>query len=159
MPEGGIGGTDSFFFLNNGDGTFTEATAAVGINNPWDARAVALADYDENGFLDIFVSNERGPLVIYKNSGNQNHWLKVKAVGTVSNRDAIGALVKIIAGGVEQIREVSGGSSYKAQQSLEVEFGLGPQTMVDSVEVIFPSGRVVTREQVAANQVITIEER
>ncbi len=158
LPPGGIGGTNSFFFLSNGDGTFREATSAVGINNPWDARGVALADYDGDGFLDIFVTNERGPLVIYKNSGNRNHWLKVKAVGTISNRDAVGAKVKIVAGGKQQIREVSGGSSFKSQQSLEVEFGLGSQTTVDSVQVIFPSGRVVTRQLVSADQLIKIEE-
>jgi len=155
----GLGDASTFFFLNNGNGTFTDATTAVGIHDPHDARGLAVADYNDDGFLDIFIGHERSRPIIYQNSGgNGNHWLKVKLVGTSSNRDGIGSKVRVVAGGRAQIREINGGSSYLSQNSFEAEFGLGPHTMVDSVEVVFPSGKVVTRKNVAVDQLITITE-
>jgi enediyne biosynthesis protein E4 len=158
LPEGGLGGTRSFLFLNNGDGTFRNVTREAGIDNPFDARGVTLADFDGDGFLDIFITNERGPLRVYRNQGNDNHWLKVKLVGTRSNRDAIGARVRLVAGGREQVREVSGGSSYKSQKPFEVHFGLGQQRRVDLVEARFPhGGRVILRDLEADRTVKIIE--
>lgn len=158
LPDGGVGGEDSFLFLNNGDGTFRNVTRAAGILNPFDARGATLADIDGDGFLDIFVVNERGPLQVYRNQGNGNHWLKVRLVGTRSNRDAIGARVRIVAGGMEQVREVSGGSSYKSQPSFELEFGLGRHRRVDLVEAVFPSGRRAIQRDVEADSVVRIVE-
>ena len=103
-------------------------------------------------------ANERGPLRIYRNQGNANHWLKVRLVGTRSNRDAIGARVRLVAGDSRQIREVSGGSSYKSQPSFELEFGLGQSQKVDSLEVVFPSGTTVVRQDLDADQVLKIVE-
>lgn len=158
MPEGGVGGTDSFLFLNNGDGTFRNVTREAGIKNPFDARGATLADFDGDGFLDIFVTNERGPLAVYRNQGNDNHWLKVQLVGTRSNRDAIGARVRVVAGGREQIREVNGGSSYKSQGSFEVEFGLGRHRRVELVEAQFPDGGRVVRRDLGVDRTVKIVE-
>ncbi len=156
----GLGDANTFFFLNNGDGTFTEATAAVGIHDPSDARGLAIGDYNNDGFLDIFIGHERSRPIIYKNNaGNGNHWLKVKVVGTRSNRSGIGAKVRVVSNGRAQIRDVNGGSSYLSQNSFETHFGLGQDKVVDSVEVVFPSGKVVVRKTVAVNQLLTITER
>jgi len=158
LPEGGLGGTRSFLFLNNGDGTFRDVTREAGIDNPFDARGATLADFDGDGFLDVFITNERGPLRVYRNQGNDNHWLKVKLVGSRSNRDAIGARVRVVVGGKEQVREVNGGSSYKSQKPFEVHFGLGRQRQVEMVEVRFPDGVQVIRRGLDADQTVKIVE-
>lgn len=158
LPEGGVGGEDSFLFLSNRDGTFRNVTREAGISNPFDARGATLADFDGDGFLDVFVANERGPLKVYRNQRNGNHWLKVRLQGTRGNRDAIGARVRVVADGSAQIREVSGGSSYKSQQSFELQFGLGRRRHVDLVEVLFPGGGRATRWDLDADQVVKIAE-
>jgi hypothetical protein len=122
-------------------------------------------DYDNDGFLDLFVAN--GGIVgsennaLYHNNGNSNNWLKVKCVGTVSNRSAIGAKVRAKAtiGGKSlwQLREISGGVGI-CQNPLEVHFGLGNATNVDTLRIEWPSGSVQEFHGLAAKQFLTINE-
>lgn len=140
----------NFLFRNNGPGprgvfTFTDQSAVTGqglaLVKP--SRGVALGDYDNDGDIDILVVNCNDEATLLRNDGgNQGHWLRVKTEGTISNRDGIGARVKVIAGKLAQIREVRSGSSLYSLNDLRVSFGLGERTTVDRVEVRWPSGMV-----------------
>jgi hypothetical protein len=124
-------------------------------------------DYDNDGFLDLFVSQgyfepEPHTNLLYHNNGNANAWLNVKLVGTRSNRSAIGAKVRVKAfyrgASRWQLREISGGDSGANQQSLNAEFGLADATIVDTLRVEWPSGAVTELHDVAPRQHLTITE-
>ena len=154
----------SVLYHNNGDGTFTDETISAGVNSGATSFGTAWGDYDNDGDLDLYVvrSDESGgnPFdVLYRNdTKNDNHWLIFKLEGVKSNWSGIGARVKVIAGTLSQIREVSGGSGRASQDSLPVEFGLGEYTQADIVQIRWPSGVVQTLTDVEANQVITVVE-
>ena len=147
-------------YRNNHDGTFTDVASVVGVDYQEDGRAGAWADMNDNGFLDLFVANF-GKNRLFLNTGNENHWLIIRVVGTVSNRDGIGTRIEasaIIEGNpLKQIREVRAGGSRHAQDSLAVEFGLGNATTVDLV-ILFPSGIRRYLFNVQANQILTVLE-
>lgn len=140
--EPGAEAARNLLYQNNGDGTFSDVSDEAGVADAGPGFALALADYDDDGLVDMFVGNNGAPSVFYHNVSTGGRWLKVRTVGTLSNRDGIGARVTITAGGVTQIRDVSGGQSYLCQPSLEVEFGLGGVVVVDEVAVSWPSGIV-----------------
>ncbi len=147
-------------FHNNKDGTFTDvSTDSPGLATASVGRGSATADYDNDGDLDLFVSNnnQRG-LLLRNDGGNRQHWLSVHTVGTHSNRDGIGARIRVIAGGSEQVKEVRSGSSYLSQNALRVHFGLGTHTRVNRVEIRWPSGVKQVLEGVAADQFLTVRE-
>ena len=147
-------------YRNNGDGTFIDVTDEAGIGGEGPGIGVAFGDYNNDGFLDIYVSNGsmlKAANVLYRNNGNMNDWLHIKIVGTKSNKDGIGARVKVVAGALSMIRQVGGDSAY-SQNSLPVEFGLGRNTEADLVEIRWPSGIVDTFTNVRANQVIEVTE-
>jgi hypothetical protein len=141
----------NLLYHNNGDGTFVEVASIVGVNQGGGGGAV-FGDVDGDGDSDLFLSQR-----LFRNNGNANHWLQLKLVGTASNRSAIGARVKLTAGTLTQYREVSGGNGY-SQNVFAVEFGLGPYTQADTIEICWPSGVVQTLRGVAADQVITVVE-
>jgi hypothetical protein len=124
-------------------------------------------DYDNDGFIDLFVSmsqlanNSPGRNLLYHNNGNTNAWLEVKLVGTVANRSAIGAKVRLHAttGGKTfwQLREINGGMGYDSKP-LVAHFGLGDATNADTLRVEWPSGTVQAFQNVAARQTLTITE-
>ncbi len=150
---------------NNGDGTFTDVSAVSGTDDPGYGRGAVRLDFNNDGCLDLYVANlGKGPgepqrARLFENRCDWgNDWLVIRTVGTVSNRDGIGARVTVEAGGKTQVREVSAGGSNKSQSMLPVHFGLGKADMADSIEVRWPSGTVQTLEGVAANQMITIVE-
>ncbi len=143
---------------NNGDGTFVDVTDLTGTGDTGPGYGLALADYNNDGFVDMFVSNNLAASVLYRANPTSANWLKVKTVGTQSNRDGIGARVTVTAGGVKQFRDVSGGESYLCHPSLEVEFGLGGNAVADRVEVRWPSGVVDRYENVAAKQTLVSTE-
>jgi hypothetical protein len=152
-------------FLNNGDGTFTDISVASGVDGAYyvdRGRTSAYADYDGDGFVDIFVGIFGEPPRFFHNDsramGNTNHWLEVQAVGTVSNRNGVGAKVRVTAGDLTQIRQVRCGDSHGAGSDLAVHFGLGQATQAEVVEVTWPSGQVQTLTNVLADQRITITE-
>jgi len=147
----------NILFHNNGNGTFTDIAQMAGVDCTKPGGAITLGDYDNDGDLDIYLGVFGGNRanVLYRNKGNDNHWLVVKTKGVVSNRDGIGARVRIVAGEISMIREVSGGSGYLSQNSLPVEFGLGSYPQADTITVSWPSGIVDTFYAAMANKFYT----
>jgi hypothetical protein len=145
-------------FDNDGLGGFTDITSALLADNN-SGQGVASADYDGDGDLDIYLVNAFNFDRLFRNDlSTGNHWLHIDLVGTQSNRSAIGARVRVVAGGVSQIREVSAGSGYLSQGSLTLEFGLGSATLADTVEICWPSGLKQDSVSVAADQRLTFTE-
>ena len=155
-------------FRNNGDGTFTRvlgieagpiATANVGF-----ASGAAVADYDNDGDLDVFVPTNGGAHLLHRNEiGNANNWLLVSAVGVMSNRSAIGAKVRVKATvfgqSLWQVRYISGSpSGDRAQSSLRAHFGLGDAPRIDSLTIEWPSGIVDVFADLDVNQIMTATE-
>ncbi|MBN1559814.1 VCBS repeat-containing protein, partial [candidate division KSB1 bacterium] len=151
-------GINNFLYANNGDGTFTKITEAIIVYDEECSNGCSWADYDNDGDLDLFVSNS-GNNFLYKNNGNSNNWINIQCVGTTSNTSAIGARVKVKANingnPVWQLQEISGQTGFGSQNSLNVEFGLGDATMIDSIRIEWPSGLAQDWLNIAANQFLT----
>ena len=122
-------------------------------------RGSATADYDLDGDVDLCAVSNGGPAVLLRNdSRNASNWLQVKAVGTQSNRSAIGARLVLRAGTGIQSAEVRSGSGYLSQSELPVHFGLGATTQVDRLTIYWPSGKRQVLENIPANQRLTVIE-
>jgi len=148
-------------FHNLGKGKFEEVTASAGASfrTPRVARGAAYADIDNDGDLDLLITTNGGPALLFRNDGgNRNHALRVKLRGTASNRDGIGAVVRIKYDGETQWQMLRSGSSYLSQSELVLTFGLGSENKVASVRIEWPSGKVEELTNVAADQTITVEE-
>jgi ASPIC/UnbV protein/VCBS repeat protein len=156
------GGTNDFLYHNNGDGTFTKVVGDIAVSDGTSSWSAAWGDYDNDGFLDLFVANRVGANFLYHNNTNENHWLKFRLIGTRSNRAAIGAKVRVRAtiNGQTfwQMREVPGGDGTMGQNSLHVHIGLGDATKAEIVRVEWPSGTVQELPNVASKQFVTITE-
>lgn len=164
------GGQNSFFYTSNGDGTFNKVTTGIIVNDGGTSYASSCGDYNNDGFPDIFVSNGFGENnSLYKNDGNANNWINIKCIGTsFTNYSAIGARVKVkatISGNPAgqmhawQMQEISSAAGNRSQNSLNVEFGLGDATVIDSLVVLWPASdtaNVLT--EVVPNQFLTIYE-
>lgn len=150
-----------FLYHNNGDGTFARVTTGEISEAGTSSTGVAWGDYNNDGFLDLFVANFAGQNQLYRNRGNENHWLVLKCIGTQSNRSAIGAKVRIktTIGGVErwQLREISTGFGW-CSVGPNAHFGLGSAAVADTVRIEWPSGIVQRFSGVPANQTVTITE-
>ena len=147
-------------FRNLGKGKFQEVTAEMGaaFAAPKVARGAAYGDVDNDGFLDVLMTTNAGPAHLFHNEGGTNHSLRVKLVGTKSNRDGIGSVVRVIAGSDKQWKMLRSGSSYLSQSELVLTFGLGQQAKADSVEIQWPSGQVDKLANINAGQTITVQE-
>ncbi len=147
-------------FRNLGNGKFDEVTSKVGAGfaAPKVARGAAYADINNDGALDILLMTNGGPAHLYRNEGGTNQSLRVKLVGTKSNRDGIGAVVHVSSGGDKQWLVVKSGSSYLSQSELVLTFGLGSKTKADAVEVQWPSGQVDKLSNIASGQTVTLQE-
>jgi enediyne biosynthesis protein E4 len=131
-------------FLNQGNGTFRDAAADAGreFAQPRVGRGLACGDFDRDGDVDILVTTNNGPAVLFRNDqGSGNRFVRFHLRGTTSNRDAIGATVRIFHGGTSQSRLVKSGSSYLSQSELPVTFGVGTRDRIDRVVVSWPNGR------------------
>jgi len=147
-------------FRNLGKGKFQEVTAQMGrsFSAPRVARGAAYADIDNDGDLDLIITTNGGPAALFRNEGTANHSLRVRLVGTRSNRDGIGAVVRVTSGGQTQWQMLRSGSSYLSQSELVLTFGLGQRTQADALEAHWPSGQVDRLTKVAVGQFITIKE-
>jgi hypothetical protein len=147
-------------FRNIGRGKFTEVTAQMGkaFAAPKVARSAAYGDIDNDGFPDILLTTNAGPAYLFHNEAGTNHSVRVKLVGTKSNRDGIGAVVRVTSGGEKQWKMLRSGSSYLAQSELILTFGLGSQTKAETIEIQWPSGQLDKLSNVNAGSTITVQE-
>ena len=146
---------------NQGTGTFENVTAALGaaFNRPIMGRGAAHADFDGDGDLDIAVATLGGPAYLFRNDGgNQHNWLRVRTIGSRSNRSGLGTLVRVTTASGAQSQMVRSGSSYASQSELALTFGLGRDTSVSAIAVQWPSGKTQTFTKLAPNQVVVIDE-
>jgi len=170
----GASNLPNILYHNNGNGTFTAIPDAGGAAGPvglaiadkaGTADSVVTADYDEDGFLDLFVTNGfnlqpryiGGPNTLFHNNGNKNHWIELDLIGVNSDRDATGARVYATALGITQFRAQDGRYHRWSQDSKRIHFGLASATTV-SLTVKWPSGLVQTFPSVAANKIYTLTE-
>lgn len=159
------GGTQAENVLFRNDaGTFTNVAESVGVNDNAPGYGLTVGDYNDDGFIDIFVNNQSDfngfdvRSVFYEAVPTANHWIKIKTVGTTSNRDGIGAVVRLSAAGISQIHDVRSGSSYLSQLSPDVEFGLAGASVVTSIEITWPSGIVDQYNNVGVDRTIKVYE-
>jgi hypothetical protein len=146
-------------WLNDGAGKFNDVAQAVGVTDTYDGRSVVFADLWNRGVIDVVVTNQRGPLLIYKNTvGPENQWIDFELEGTASNRSALGAEVKLSWNGRQQVQTVSGGSGFCAENQRRLHFGLGKNPQLDKVVIRWPSGKVQTLDKPLAGQVNKIKE-
>ena len=146
---------------NKGDGRYTDVSESAGtyFAVPLVGRAAATADYDNDGDSDIVIMNSNQRAVLLRNDGgNLKNWLGIKLVGTRSNRDGIGAKVRLVAGGLTQIREVKSGSSYASGSDTRLLFGLDAHQRVEKITVVWQNGTIQELEGVSVNQNLTIVE-
>jgi enediyne biosynthesis protein E4 len=147
-------------FRNLGAGRFKEVTDQMGtaFASPKVARGAAYADIDNDGFPDLLVTTNGGRDYLFHNQDGSNHSLRIKLVGTKSNRDGIGAVVRVSSGADHQSKMLKSGSSYLSQSELVLTFGLGASAKADLVEVQWPSGHTDKLSNVAGGQTVTVQE-
>jgi hypothetical protein len=122
-------------------------------------RGAAFADYDNDGYMDVFIVNQEGhPQLLHNDGGNKKNWIEVAVKCTKSNRSGLGTKVEVEAGGTRQKREIGGQTSYLSQDFRRAHFGLDQEKEVKRLTVTFPSGMVHTLEHVKANQIVTVVE-
>lgn len=172
----GASNLQNVLYENQGNGTFKAVPNAGGAGGPvgtaiggsgaGTADSAVTADYDVDGFLDLFVTNGLnlvpkyygGPYDLFHNQGNANHWIEIDLVGTLTERDAVGAQVKATANGVTQLRVKNGGYHRWSQDYTRTHFGLAGATTVD-IRVEWPSGSVETFEDVGVDKLYRITEK
>lgn len=150
--------TANVLYINNGDWTFTNVSDSTGVADGGPGRGVALADFDNDGGLDLYVANFDSSNVLYKNIDFPGGWLHVKTVGMRSNKDGVGARVRVFSEQGTVSGEVCTGTGFGSMNSLMMEAGLGEAGVIDSLHIEWPSGIRQRTEELETDQVITIEE-
>ena len=148
-------------FRNLGNGTFTNVSGQLGpdFQTATVSRGAAVGDFDNDGDLDILLNNCGGPPQLLRNDGgNANHWLEILLIGTRSNRDAVGARVKVVAGELTLTEQRKGGMSYQSAQDPRLHFGLGSRSKIDGIEIRWPSGGLTQLSGIASDQILAIKE-
>jgi enediyne biosynthesis protein E4 len=161
LPSGGGYRQPKLLQLNQRDGTFCDASEQAGppLQEKRVSRGLAVADLFNDGNMDVVVGDLDGSPMILKNHGVPGqHWVSFELAGTKSNRLALNARIKIVAGGMTQTQEIHSGGSYLSQNDLRVHFGLGPAEKINSVEIRWPSGKVENLGDLAADHYYSILE-
>jgi hypothetical protein len=156
-----IGMRDQLFWNRASDAGFYDVSLVSGeyFTREYVGRGGAVADYDNDGDLDIFIVNNGGPAILLRNDGGTgNNWIQLQLEGIVSNRLALGARLRLVTDSIVQIGEVGTQGSYLSQHSTRQHFGLGSRSAVDTLEIIWPSGAHQIITNVAANQVLHVVE-
>ena len=141
--------------------SFEDVSSEAGsvFREAWVGRGLAIGDIDNDGRVDAVVTTNDGPLYVLHNATpTSNHWLILKLVGHRSNRDAIGAEVRVVAGKITQVATVTTASSYLSSSDKRVHFGLGTETLAAAIEIRWPSGIRQTLENVRADQILQVDE-
>ena len=152
----------SLVFRNQGDGRFSNGTPTAGeaLSVLRAGRGAAFGDYDNDGELDVLIASvNEAPALLRNQTASGNHWLGVRLVGRVSNRDGLGARITAVVGARTLVHEVHGGGSYLSQSDLRAHFGLGPETSVKSLTVRWPSGTLQRIDDVPADGFIVLDEK
>jgi hypothetical protein len=172
IPDKGnvaVGNGPNHLFHNKGDGTFEDVAGLVGVRGTTEggANVSAWADYDRDGFLDLYTQNggfggiwpfTEGPNQFFHNGGNDNHWLQLELVGTISNRGGLGATVSLTAGGRTVLQMRTDGVGAHSQNAGPLHFGLGDSTVIESIVIDWPSGIHQVLTDVAVDQFLTVVE-
>ena len=146
-------------WINDGAGKFVDVAQSVGVTDTYDGRSIALADFWHRGVLDMVVANQRGPLLLYKNTvASESQWIEFDLEGTKSNRSAIGAQVTLYWDGQQQVQVVSGGSGFCSQNQRQLHFGLGKNPKIEKAVIHWPSGKIQTIDNPRANQLHKVKE-
>jgi hypothetical protein len=158
--------TTSYFarnvlLMNTGDGKFVDISdqCGDGLAVKLSSRGAAFDDLDNDGYIDVVILNSRRePTILHNDSPRGNHWLQIRLQGTKTNRDGIGAHVKVVAGNLTQVDEVHSGRGYQSHYGMRLHFGLGKHERVDRIEVRWIGGGVDVLENVAVDRLLTITE-
>src|SRR5271154_3656475 len=153
-------------YRNRGHGNFMDATRTEGADfrKPRVGRGLAVGDYDNDGWQDFLVNNNGEDAQLFRNEGGSspaaqgNHWIAVRLIGVKSNRDGIGASLKLTAGDFKSYDQAKGGMSYCSAQDPRIYFGLGKQEKVDSIVIHWPSGYVQELKDIPADVIVTVTE-
>jgi hypothetical protein len=146
---------------NTGHGKFVNVSdrCGDGLLPKRSARGAAFDDLDNDGKIDVVILNSRrGPTILRNVSPGQNHWIQIRLRGTRSNRDGIGARIKVVAGDLTQVDEVHSGRGYQSHYGMYPHFGLGSRTRIDRIEVRWIGGGTDVLEGVGVDRVLTIIE-
>jgi len=165
---GPVANLPNTFYENDGNGNFSVVANGAGAagTDLGKGDGVSTVDYDMDGFLDLINTNgmskapwdDDGPYEVFRNMGNANHWLEINLIGIDSNRDAVGAQLIATAGGVQQYREQNSGMHHRGQNHQRIHFGLGSNTIVSELRILWPNGLIQIMNDIDSDQIIDVEE-
>lgn len=154
-------GMEDQLFENKGDGNFQDISVESGsyFKKEFVGRGACFSDYDNDGDMDIYIANlnDRG-VFLRNNKGNSNNWIILKLIGNASNKDGIGARIKITSGGKTQTAQKISTTGYLSQNDPRMHFGLSKNDKVEKIEIKWPSGKIQILDNIAVNQILTITE-
>jgi hypothetical protein len=145
----------------NTGGKFKDVSALAGgaLQNTRVGRGLAVADFDNDGFLDVAISSLGRRGVLLRNRGvSKNNWIEIRAEGTTSNKSGLGATVRLQTPGALQVREINNAASYQSANDIRLHVGLGAAKTIPQIEILWPSGIRQTLKDVAVNQILTVKE-
>lgn len=150
-------------FANVGGGQFVDIARPVGTDAIQDSRGVAIGDFNGDGRLDLAINNQtKAPTIYINNLVDSGNWMGIRLAGIKSNRDAIGARVRLTVGGKTMTRQIKAGAGYASQAMMAAHFGLGDADRIDALEITWPTGEIQRFESPTLagliNQTVTIEE-
>jgi|GEM_PF-1078952 len=152
-------GGPNLFYLSMGDGSFIELGGIAELGDSGPGEGSATADVDLDGLLDVYTANSQFiPNILYKNDNGGNNFLSLRLEGTRSNRSSIGAVVRLYSENLAMTRQVRSTSGLYSEESLTVEFGLGGETVADSIVVTWPGGKTRKLTNISANQFLNVKE-